>query len=196
MPVEVFFRDELDLSTLEHLALLECKGKTLDLGAGAGAHALILQSRGFEVYALENSPGCLEVMKQSGVVHCLFEDFRKHSGKYDTILVLMNGLGLAGTLNQVPDLLRKCIALLNPGGKILTDSSDISYLYENGLEKPKGYFGEVRYQYEYRGKKGDWFDWLYLDQKKLKEITDQLDLNLEVLHADENDQYLACISAR
>jgi SAM-dependent methyltransferase len=194
MSVEVFFREELDFSSIEHLALIECQGKILDLGAGAGAHALVLQSRGFDVYALENSPGCVEVMQASGVSHCLFADYRTHQGKYDTVLMLMNGLGLAGTSQEVPALLKKCISLLNPGGQLLLDSSDISYLYADGLDKPSGYYGEVRYQYEYLGEKGNWFDWVYIDQQLLQAITDDLGLSLEVMMTDENDQYLARIT--
>ena len=79
MPVEVFFREEEDLSVLENLALIECSGRILDIGAGAGAHALMLQARDLEVYALENSPGCVEVMRQSGVTHVIEQDYQQHS---------------------------------------------------------------------------------------------------------------------
>lgn len=194
MPVSVFFRDELDLSVLEHLALIECQGKVLDVGAGAGALSLILQERGFDVSALENSAGCVEAMRNLNVKNILQEDFFSHSQKYDTVLVQMNGLGMAETLQNVPSFLKKCISLLDAEGQILIDSSDISYLYEKGIPKPKGYFGEVRYQYEYQGQKGEWFDWVYVDQEKLKELTDQIGLNLEIL-AEENDQYLARITS-
>ena len=193
MRAEVFFREELDFSTLENLALIECEGKILDLGAGAGAHTLALQSAEYDVVAIDNSPGCVEVMKKSGAIKCLQEDYQRHNAKYDTVLVLMNGLGLAGKLNLVPSFLIKCLSMLNPKGQVLIDSSDISYLYES-LPKPEGYHGEVRYQYEYQGDKGEWFDWVYVDQKKLKQITDQLGAELEILHSDENDQYLARIT--
>lgn len=194
MPVEVFFRDELDFTTLEHLALIESRGKVLDVGAGAGAHALALQSRSIDVVALEYSPGCVEVMQKSGVEQVVFGDYRTHTGKYDTALVLMNGLGLAGTIEEVPAFLKKCMSLLNPEGQLLIDSSDINYLYEDGLAKPAGYYGEVRYQYEYMGEKGDWFDWVYVDQMSLERIVSELGLTLEILLTDENDQYLARIS--
>lgn len=193
MPVEVFFRDELDFTTLEHLALMECRGKILDLGAGAGAHSLSLQEKGFEVVALENSPRCIEVMKQLGVQQCIFDDYENHHESYDTVLVLMNGLGLAGKLNQVGSFIRKCMSIVKPGGQLLVDSSNISYLYSD-ISKPKGYFGEVSYQYEYKNEKGDWFDWVYVDQEKLKSITDELGYTLEILITDENSQYLARIA--
>ncbi|MEP2025228.1 MAG: SAM-dependent methyltransferase, partial [Reichenbachiella sp.] len=82
----------------------------------------------------------------------------------------------------------------NPGGQIILDSSDISYLYEEGLEKPDHYFGEIQYQYEYKGKKGDWFDWLYVDQELLIKETQALGLKTEILMTDEFDQYLAKIT--
>ncbi|MFY0607759.1 MAG: methyltransferase [Cyclobacteriaceae bacterium] len=194
MPVEVFFREEEDLSTLEHLALIECKGKILDLGAGTGVHSLILQARGKDVTALENSPGCAYVMRHSGVKRVVFEDYRNHTNRYDTLLLLMNGLGLAGTNAGLIPMLNQCKNLLNPGGQILVDSSDISYLYEDGLEKPEGYYGEIRYQYEYKQKKGEWFDWLYADQDTLIAEAAKAKMSVEILHTDENDQYLACLT--
>ncbi len=193
MSVEVFFREEQDFSTIEHLALIESKGKILDLGAGAGAHALVLQARGFDVVALENSQGCIEVMKSSGVDQVVLQDYKKHTDKYDTILVLMNGLGLAGRLSNVSEFLQKCHDLLNPAGQIFVDSSDISYLYEDGTPRPSGYFGEVRYRYEYKNKMGDWFDWVYVDQDTLQGIVSNLGFELEIMMTDENDQYLARI---
>lgn len=193
MPVEVFFREEEDFSTLEHLALIECQGKVLDLGAGAGAHALVLQSQGKDVTALENSAGCVKVLRQSGVEKVVLQDFYKHNKIYDTVLVLMNGIGLAGKLEQLPVFLKKLTSFLTPEGQILIDSSDISYLYEDGLDKPAGYYGELRYRYEYLKENGDWFDWVYVDQESLIGITEKLGLKIEILHTDENDQYLARI---
>lgn len=193
MPIEVFFREEEDLSTIEHLALIECSGKVLDLGAGTGVHSLILQERGFKVFALENSSGCTEVMRESGVNHVIESDFNKHHEKYDTVLILMNGLGLAGTLSNLTSTLKKWKTLLNHDGKILVDSSDISYLYED-LPKPNNhYYGEVKYQYEYNYKKGHWFDWLYADQDTLIKHAKQAGLEVEILMTDENDQYLALL---
>jgi len=194
MPVEVFFRDQLDFTTLEHLALIECEGKILDIGAGAGAQSLVLQEWGKEVHALDFSEKCCEVMRLSGINHVINENYQKHTGKYDTLLLLMNGLGIVGKLDQLPAFLKHCKSLLNECGQVLLDSSDISYLYEDGVERPGGYFGEVRYQYEYKGEKGDWFDWVYVDQETLTEVIEKEGLAIEILHTEETDQYLARIS--
>lgn len=194
MPVEVFFRDEMDFSVLENLALIECKGKVLDLGAGAGALSLVLQNRAFDVTALENSPGCVQVMQQSGVQKCVMADLTGHQATYDTVLAMMNGIGLAGTLDKVPAFLRKCMSLLEDDGQLLIDSSDIRYLYEDGITPPAAYHGEVRYQYEYKGHKGDWFDWVYVDASTLLATITQTGLQGEILHTDETGQFLCCVT--
>ena len=190
MSVEVFFRDQLDFSTLEHLALIESEGHILDLGAGAGAHALVLQEWGKQVTALDNSAGCCEVMRRSGIDRVVEAHYLKHQGQYDTVLMLMNGIGLAGTLAGLPAFLSYVGTILNKGGQLLVDSSDISYLYEEGVSKPTGYYGEIRYCYEHKGVKGNWFDWLYIDQEKLMEVCHQQGLETEVLTTDDYDQYL------
>ena len=197
MPVEVFFREEEDLSVLENLALIECQGTVLDIGAGAGAHALMLQARDFEVYALENSPACVEVMRQSGVKHVIEQDYEQHNKTYDTLLLLMNGLGIAGRLSNVQSVLKTLSKMLNPGGQILVDSSDISYLYEDDeLTPDEEYYGNIRYKYEYRKDKGDWFDWVYVDKETLQKEVDQAGMAMEVMYTDENDQYLARITKK
>lgn len=194
MPVEIYFRDEIDFSTIEHLALIECEGRILDLGAGAGAHSLVLKERGKDVTALENSQGCVDVMKMSGLDQVVHDDYRKHTEKYDTILALMNGIGIAGKLSGVEAFLKKCKKMLQPMGQILIDSSNVSYLYDDGTPKPKGYFGEVKFQYEYKGEKGEWFDWVYVDQITLGEIVKKAGMNMEILTVDEDDQFLMRIT--
>jgi SAM-dependent methyltransferase len=191
MPVEVFFREAEEMPELELMALDFCEGHILDVGAGVGAHALILQEREQEVTALELSPVCLEVMKKSGVQQIRKGDiFQLEGEKYDTLLFLMNGIGLAGTIDGLKKLLIHLKTLINPGGQVIFDSSNIEYLY-NDLPKPTDrYFGQIGYQYEYQGKKGEWFNWLYVDLKTLGEITDETGWTLQVLFEDEYDQYL------
>lgn len=194
MPVEVFFRQEQDLTSIEHLALNACTGKVLDVGAAAGALTLALQQRDLEVTALDHSVNCIEVMRKSGVKNCIQSDIWQHQATYDTLLVLMNGMGLAGTLARVPDFLQKLVSLMEPDGQILVDSSDIQYLYQQGAVKPDHYYGEVRYRYEYLGNIGDWFDWVYVDPTTMTSIVKDLDLKVKLLYTASTDQYLMRIS--
>ncbi|MFD2600081.1 class I SAM-dependent methyltransferase [Sphingobacterium corticis] len=198
MPVDVFFRDEDDFSELEHIALALCDGRVMDVGAGAGAHTLYLQNKGFAVTGLEISPTVASILLQRGVDDVIQGDFFEHEdSKYDTLLFLMNGIGLAGDIAGFRRLLQHSKKLLSERGQLLFDTSNISYLYEEfDIEKPDHYFGEIRYQYEYRNKKGSEFPWLYLDQEKLVEIANEEGWVVQILFEDENDQYLVRMEPR
>ena len=192
MPVDVFFREEEEITFLETEALNQCRGRILDVGAGVGSHALILQNRGLDVSALELSTGACTIMHSRGVekIHPInFYSFENE--RFDTLLFMMNGIGISGTLENLPYLFNHCKKLLNPGGQLLFDSSDISYLYSD-IPYPKNkYYGQVSYQYQYKGMKGDWFDWLYIDQSMLKKVSKAAGFVLSILFEDEQDQYLA-----
>lgn len=193
MPIEVFFREDHDLSELEHLALEKCEGSVLDVGAGTGVHSLILQDMEHDVTALDISPAAVEVMEMSGVNKVVREHILNYKGqKFDTILLLMNGIGLVGKIDQLDHYLSSMKELLNEDGQIIVDSSDISYLYDHQPEDQ--YYGEIQYQYEYKKSKGEPFDWLYVDKISLSECAQRVGLTSKVIYEDENDQYLAVLS--
>lgn len=198
MPVEIFFRDETDFPELEHIALALCDGHVLDVGAGVGSHALYLQNKGFRVDALEISEPACAIMRQRGVQHIIHNDFfALQEGNYDTLLFLMNGIGLVGTLEGLRQLLRHSKKLLSDKGQLLFDSSDIAYLYEEyRIPKPEHYFGEIRFQYEYKGNLGKPFHWLYIDQQELIKIAHEEGWVVQILFEDENDQYLVRMEVR
>lgn len=198
MPTDEFFRQPEEFPELEYIALALCDGKTLDVGAGAGSHALDLQHGGTEVHALDLSPRACEVMRHRGVAHVIEGDIFAHSGNtYDTLLFLMNGIGLAGNLDGLKKLLHHCKSLLNTGGQLLFDSSDINYLYADGtVEKPGSYYGEIGYQYEYEQQKGIPFNWLFIDQGTLIRVAHLEEWVVQVLHEDEYGQYLARMTPR
>ncbi len=189
MPVEVFFREEGDLSDLESYALSICRGSVLDVGAGTGVHAEILQRHGHGVVALDSSSACVKICAQRGLstIKTMFLDYQTDQ-KFDTIILLMNGIGIAGTLNELPRYIERLLSLLNPNGQLLFDSSDVSYL---GIPRREGrFFGEISYRYRYKGIKGEWFSWLYVDQETLKSTLSNMNLNHQVLYEEETGQYL------
>lgn len=119
-------------------------------------------------------------------------------GGFDTILLLMNGTGIAGKIEHLPALFQRLKALLNPGGQILIDSSDLKYIYENedgsfDINLNGAYYGEVDYQMIYKDVKGDRFDWLYVDFPLLKSIAETCGLHGELVAEGEHYDYLARI---
>ncbi len=213
MPVKHLFRSTREMPMLEQKALQLAKGRVLDIGAGAGCHALALQEKGLAVKAIDISPLSCEAMKLRGVkdAECinLFdphlssgnhsgENQEQFEGGFDTILLLMNGTGIAGKIENLPALFLRLKALLNPGGQILIDSSDLKYIYENedgsfDINLNGAYYGEVDYQMIYKDVKGDRFDWLYVDFPLLKSIAETCGLHGELVAEGEHYDYLARI---
>lgn len=170
LSVSYFFRTFDQMPIQEQEALRRCSGKILDVGAGAGVHSLWLQDHGFEVDAIDISPFSCEAMRKRGVKNVQLQDIYNLSDrKYDTILLLMNGAGVAQTLRGLESLLLHLKTLLNPGGKILADSSDLLYLFtdENGDTwidiASDTYYGEMEYQLNYKSIVGKPFPWLFVD---------------------------------
>lgn len=198
MPVDHLFRSFDDMPHLEQKALNMAYGKVLDIGAGAGCHALALQERGMDVKAIDISPLSCEVMKERGIkdVECVNLFCKQLQGKYDTLLLLMNGTGIAGKLSQLPALLNRLKELLSEEGQILIDSSDLKYIYENedgsmDIDLNAPYYGEVDYQMQYRDIKGEPFDWLYTDPMLLASVSKQCGLQCQIMEQGEHYDYLA-----
>jgi SAM-dependent methyltransferase len=190
MPVATYFRVEEDMPDIEWMALEQCRGDVLDIGGGAGSHALFLQEQGLNVTAMDISPLCVKVMKERGVKKVIEADiFNYNQDRFDTLLLLMNGIGLAGTIDGLKQLLLHLKTILNKDGQILFDSSDIAYLYEGNLPE-QGYYGEIEYQYSYERLKTEWFNWLYIDEHTLQQVAVETGYQMEVLIEDEFGQFL------
>ncbi len=195
LPVDAFFRTEDEFPDIETYALSLCKGKILDIGAGTGTHSLVLQQKGFDVTAIEISEGACQVMALRGVQKIINQDITNYKAqKYDTLLLMMNGIGFCGYVQDLKTFLMQAKNLLNPGGKIIFDSSDVAYLYENEAPEPSTYYGEIDYQYEYNGQKSDWFSWLYIHQSFMQQIANETGWQLQIIYEDEDEQYLGMLS--
>lgn len=194
MAPEVFFRQYNRMQGWERRALQLARGSVLDIGAGAGCHSLILQQRGLDVVAVESSVSASEVMRLRGVervIHSRIEDIK--GIPFDTILLLMNGIGMCGHEAETLGLLRHCRKLLAKNGQILGDSTDVLYAQMNTLGSFSGshYYGRAEFVIEYRGVKSKPFKWLYLDPSLLSELADKAGLQAEIVYRGEGFHYLA-----
>lgn len=191
------FRNVASMPDWEQRALDECEGRVLDIGAGAGSHTLALQARGHEVMAIDISPGAVEVMHARGVLQASHQSIWQFEGEqFDTLLMLMNGIGLVGDLNGFLRFLHHARTLLRPGGQILMDSSDIAYLFQYNdqaleLLLKAQYYGIVEYQMIYQQSRSTRFQWLFIDPKKLREMALKAGYEVELLAEGDHFQYLA-----
>lgn len=203
LPVATLFRGVEAMSLMEQTALNRAEGRVLDVGAGAGCHSLPLQERGLHVTAIDISSLSVETMQQRGVIDARQEDFFTFTPEvaFDTILMLMNGTGIVGTLDNLPSLFDRLDVLLAPGGQLLIDSSDLRYIYEDedgnfDPEEFDNYYGEVDYQMVYGKVRGERFNWLYVDFPRLKECAALKGYHAEIICKGDNYDYMACIKKK
>ncbi|EIA10169.1 class I SAM-dependent methyltransferase [Flavobacterium frigoris] len=202
MSVAYLFRSYSEMPKMEQKALQLAKGRILDVGCGAGSHSLTLQNeRNLNVTAIDISTNAIKACILRGIKDARVQDVMTlENEKYDTILLLMNGAGMCGKLKNIPKFLLKLKSLLNPGGQILMDSSDIIYMFDDDEDGGKwipsdnAYYGEVVFKIAYKGEKEKPFDWMYIDYNTLQNAAFANDLKSELILEGEHYDYLAKLS--
>ena len=200
IPVKHLFRTYDGMSPIEQTALQLAQGKILDCGAGSGCHALVLQDMGKEVSAIDISPLSVEVMEKRGVKSVQQADLFNLAAvqEYDTVLMLMNGSGIIGKVDNMEKFFTKMKQILKPGGVVYMDSSDLKYLFEDedgsfAIDLAGDYYGQVDFRMQYKQIRGDTFDWLYIDFQTLSLYASQYGFKAELVQEGEHYDYLAAL---
>ncbi|MFN3640552.1 MAG: class I SAM-dependent methyltransferase [Flavobacterium sp.] len=203
LKVSHLFRNFDEMPELEQKALQLCKGSTLDIGCGVGSHSLCLKSKGLTVFPIDISAGAIEACHLRGLTEARVVDLHQlKDEKFDTVLLLMNGIGLAGTLAKTSSFISHLKSLLTTNGQIILDSSDIRYLYDTdedgGLWIPadKEYYGDLLFTVSYQNKKQKPFPWVYVDFENLKIICENLDLNCQKVYDGPHFDFLVKITPK
>jgi SAM-dependent methyltransferase len=197
MSVEYLFRSYNDMPKLEKKALQLAKGRVLDVGCGAGSHGLYLQEKGYDVMAIDISSNAVKACELRGLKNVKVQDILDvENEKFDTILLLMNGTGIFGTLSETSKYLQKLKSLLNLNGQILIDSSDIIYMFDEDEDgsysvPANGYYGELTFTISYKNETEIPFSWLYLDYNTLQNAAHANGLQCELMLEGKHFDYLA-----
>jgi len=199
MSVAYLFRSYPEMPEIEQKALQLAKGKVLDVGCGAGSHSLFLQNeKKLAVTAIDISANAIEACKLRGINDARVQNVMAlENEKFDTILLLMNGAGMCGRLKNIAPFLIKLKSLLNDGGQILLDSSDIIYMFDDDEDGGKWipqeheYYGEVVFNVSYKGENEEPFNWMYIDYNTLQNAAIANGLQSELICEGLHYDYLA-----
>ncbi|MEM6516682.1 MAG: class I SAM-dependent methyltransferase [Bacteroidota bacterium] len=198
LPLPYLFRTYPEMPKLEQNALDLAHGKVLDVGCGSGSHSLYLQNKGLSVHAIDTSKGAVEVAKRRGINNISLQDILDTTGKYDTIMLLMNGTGIFQELEKVQIYVEHLKNILNPNGQILIDSSDLKYMYQDDdgglwIDTNANYYGELDYYLSYKGEAETPIKWLYLGFETLQKECEKVNLKCDKIVDGEHFDYLAKI---
>ncbi len=204
IPAARYFDEPGGWPTLDVAAIDRCRGRVLDIGAGAGRACLALQKRGHDVLALDTSPAAVRVCRKRGVrdtftgtVHDLADG---RPGPFDTFLLLGNNLGLLGTPQTAPGFLAALTALSSPDARVVgigTDpytTQDPIHLRHHERNRSAGRpAGQLRLRVRYRMLATPWFDYLFLSPEELERLVTGTGWRVANIHAGDV-QYLAVLS--
>ena len=196
LPVSHLFRKYSEMPFLEKEALSLVKGRVLDVGAGSGVHSLYLQNNGFDITSIDVSELSCEIMKEQGLKNVKCDDIWTFEAEgYDTIIFMMNGIGLVKNLEGLQVFLEYIKSFLSSNGQILLDSSDIKYMfYDDGglfVDMDSAYYGELEYQLTYKHYNAPPFPWLFIDFDRLRNIAIKCGWTVELIYEDDHFHYLA-----
>lgn len=184
LPVSVFFRPA-DYYAIDKIGLSLCQGKVLDIGAGCGEHSLYLQEAGLDVTALDISPYACDVMQARGVKSIAQRDIFAGAldTKFDTWLLLGRSIGAVGSASGFLSFLALAYENMTPAGRLVFNSINTG---ERGPVARK-------ISFEFAGEKGPAVDWLDIDQVSLTSLAEKCGFQADIVHAEEDGNYLAVL---
>lgn len=195
MEIAYLFRSFDEMPIIEQKALTLSHGAILDVGCGAGSHSLHLQNQGFDVTSIDISPNAIKACALRGLKNPIATDVMTFSGCFDTILLLMNGTGICGTLQNTVPFFKHLKTLINKNGQILIDSSDLIYMYDDDeiaqKRKDSEYYGQLTFDVTYKNERENPFNWLYLDFETLTKQATLAGLQCQKIIEGESNDYLA-----
>jgi SAM-dependent methyltransferase len=163
----------------ERRACESARGRVLDVGCGAGRHALAMQAAGLEVTGLEPSHGAAVVSRARGVPVAegtLRNPPDELRGTFDTLL-LAGTLGLLATPEDAPVVLAAAASVARPGAQLLGCSLDPyvtdrdEHLRYQRRNRERGlYPGQVRLRVRDGAIATPFFNFLFLSADELRRL--------------------------
>jgi len=200
----MYFSEYEQWSPAERRAVAFAEGRVLDIGCGAGRHSLYLRQKGFDVTAIDNSPGAVEVCRLRGLENAIVrpiadvDEFAPNS--FDTILMLGNNFGLFGDPVNAKLLLEKLARVTSPEARIIAGTRDpyktdsTEHLEYHELNRRRGRMpGQIRMRVRFGRTVGDWFDYLFVSREEMEEIVSETAWSIKDFIGAEGPDYVAII---
>ena len=179
--LEKYFKEYKNWDKIDKVAMTHASGLTLDIGCGAGKHAIYLQEQGLDVIAVDSSRKCVEVAKAQGVrnsrVHAIEDIHTLKNQSFETVLLLGANLGLLGSRSKAKRTLKSLYQATTPAAKIIGTTVDYTTttekahkLYQKKNLERKRLAGTVRMRIRWKDMVGEWFDYLLLTESDLRSV--------------------------
>ena len=199
---KMYLSEYKDWPPHEKKAMKFAKGKVLDIGSGAGRHAIYLQEKGLDVTGVDNSPMALNVAKERGLKKTKLLSITQITpklGKFDTIMMLGNNFGLLSNVKRVKWLLKRCHRMTSADARIITESMQVydtdnpDHLWYQEYNRKRGRMsGQVRIRVRYKKFVNPWFDYLIVSKDEMEMVLEGTGWKV-VKYLDHLPHYIAII---
>lgn len=180
VPMATYFSGPRTWPPFERAALRYARGRVLDVGCGAGRHALELQRRGLDVVAIDPSPKAIALCRARGVRDARvlsLSELRPRLGRFDTILLLGGNFGLLAARERAQPHLRRLAGIVADDGRIIATTldpyatTDPAHLRYHRHNRARGRMaGQIRMRVRYRDLVDPWFDYLFVSKREMREL--------------------------
>lgn len=188
----------------EKEAIGYARGGVLDIGCGAGRHALHLQDKGLDVLGVDNSPLAVEACGRRGLKNAYvlsITQITSRLGLYDTLLMMGNNFGLFGNVKRARWLLRRFRGITSEKGRIVAETLDPyatdvpEHLEYHEINRKRGRMpGQVRMRVRYRKYATPWFDYLFVSPEEMREMLADSGWKVERIIGNGDPTYFAIIT--
>lgn len=190
----------------EQRAMRFARGRVLDIGVGAGRHALHLQDRGFDVTGVDVSPLALRVSRERGLKQtqgAAVTQVSRRMGTFDTLLMMGNNVGLFATPRRMRWLLRRFATMTRENARIIGETRDVyqteipEHLAYHAWNRRRGRMsGQVRIRVRYKKYATPWFDYLMLSRDELSTLLEGTAWKVHRFIEPEGELYVAILEKR
>lgn len=190
----------------ERKAMRYARGRTLDIGCGAGRHSLYLQGKGLDVLGIDNSPLAIEVCKLRGLKNAEvipINQINSSLGIFDTVLMMGNNFGLFGSFEGARRLLKRFSKITSVQGRIIAETNDVyktdlpEHLSYHEFNRQRGRMaGQIRLKIRYKRYATPWFDYPMVSKEEMADILDGTDWQVSKYIDSENSIYVAIIDKK
>lgn len=190
----------------EQRAMAFARGRVLDIGVGAGRHALHLQEQGLDVTGADISPRALRVAEERGlakIVGAGVTQLSRRVGTFDTLMMMGNNFGLFANPRRMRWLLRRFAAMTGDGARIIAETRDVyrtdvaEHLAYQASNRDRGRMsGQIRIRVRYKRRATPWFDYLMVSREELEDLLEGSAWQVSEFVEPDGEVYVAVLEKR